>query len=487
MPKDLTVEIPRRAKDIVVTDNGTALTISSPVTGTFLFSNKVGGKILDLVDGKRTVESICNALAVEFQGVDRSRLRDHVIAFLIQGEKKRIISFAPSTTSELPVLNSSSRMRASEQDAERERKFHPDIYWYLTFRCNLACTHCSVLSSPYVDTSADLKTAECLDVVEQLVEMDLGMAMLSGGEVLIRPDALTIIRALGDKGILVGVETNGIKIGEKPFIELALEMQSRNLLNITISLDGGTAETHSVLRGPGSFERTVRGMRQLHQHGVKFDIQCVLNRNNYKTIPALYDLAVELEPEKLHWSPLNSSGRGKELIKKIGLGYSETVEILDLIDQNKGRFSGINTVKYPPAMIPPNHMLKVFQGQDLGCCNSCKFPLLGILPNGDINVCGVTRENSTLFFGNVRDTRLKTAWEKARMDLLRTSYVGAEDLRGICGDCVWKYQCKGSCRAKAYEEGGDFFAPYPVCQEAAERGEFPEVYRISKGGYVAHS
>lgn len=103
---------------------------------------------------------------------------------------------------------------------EEERKFRPDIYWYLSFRCNLACAHCSVQSSPSVDTSDDLSTAECLRVVEQMAELNVHTALLSGGEVPIRPDAVTIMRALAGHRIRVGLETNGLRF-DSPFIELA--------------------------------------------------------------------------------------------------------------------------------------------------------------------------------------------------------------------------------------------------------------------------
>ena len=484
--RDLNTSIPRRLDGLQILNDGQAVAVSSPSDGTILMTNKVGGRILNLIDGTRNVRSICESLRNEFPSVEESKLREHVTSFLLKGEQKGVLAFSARAPLSLPVLNATPKRRDAEpsQLFEEERKFHPDIYWYLTFRCNLACAHCSVFSSPYVDTSTDLKTQDCLEVVEQLSEMNVSMAMLSGGEALIRPDALKIIRTLADHNIYVGLETNGLKIAEKAFIDVALELQARRLMNITISLDGGTAETHSVLRGPGSFERTVRGMRALHEHGVQFDIQCVLNRENYHTIPNLYDLALEVQPDAINWLPLNSAGRGGELIKRLGIGYAETVGILELVDQHKSRYSGTTVMKLPPAMVPPKYMLQLFKGQDVGCCTSCKFPLLGVLPNGDITVCGVSRNNPSLYFGNVREIRLKDAWEKARMDLLRTRYVGGEELRGICGDCVWKQSCKGSCRAKAYEDGGDFFSPYPACQEAADRGEFPDVYRISKGAYV---
>lgn len=63
--------------------------------------------------------------------------------------------------------------------------------------------------------------------------------------------------------------------------------------------------------------------------------------------------------------------------------------------------------------------------------------------------------------------------------MLRSRYVAAESLQGICADCVWKYSCKGSCRAWAYEDGADFDAPFPICTQMQAAGEFPRAYRIS--------
>lgn len=491
--------VPKRIDGIVVKHDGGALAVSSPLDGTILLTNQVGGRILGLADGTRTIETICDALAEEFRRTDRLELHHDVVRFLAAGEKKGLVSFSRGPARDvgpdsqqapgLPIVSAasaqSSQSRADES-RETERKFHPSVYWYLTFRCNLACAHCSVLSSPAVDTSTDLKTDECLQVVEQLAEMNVSTVILSGGEVLIRPDALVILRGLADQNIFAGVETNGLKV-DTAFAQLAADMQSRRLLSIAVSLDGGTADAHAILRGPNAFERTLRGMRRLHEYSVKFDIQCVLHRENYSTIPDLYDLALELEPERLIWAPLHASGRGGDLMRRIGLRAEDTIEILDLIDRHKSRFPGINAIKLPPAMVPLRHLLQVFRGKDVGCSTSCQFPLLAVLPSGDVTVCAVSRGDESLRFGNVRTIRLKTAWEKARMDLLRTRYVAAADLQGICGDCVWKYACRGACRAKAYEDGGDFFAPFPICQQAADAGTFPDVYRISKGGCVDRS
>lgn len=484
---------PKRIDGLITSENEGTLVLAAPETGKTVITNRVGSAIIDLADGSRSLDSIVDALSSQYPEEERTKISHHVEVFIEDGIKKGIVDW-PQPEDELAAKTrpravefrqdlSAQGGESRDETRERERKFKPDVYWYLTFRCNLACAHCSVQSSPYVDTSDDLDTEGCLRVIDQMAELQVGGALLSGGEVLIRPDALTILRALGEKGIFTGLETNGLRI-DKTFAKLAKELQDKGLLSMTISLDGGTAETHEILRGPRSFHRTVRGLRLLKEHGVRFDVQCVLNSANYQTIPQLYDLAVELSPEcsGVLWSTLNAAGRGAELLQRIGLQYRHVPEIFEMIQENKPRFPGINLIKMPPAMVPPKYLLTVYKGQDVGCSTSCQFPLLGVLPNGDISVCALSRTSPELNFGNVLDTTLKEAWQKARLDMLRAKYVTGEHLRGICADCVWKRSCKGSCRAWAYSEGEDFYSPYPVCQDAADQGFFPDEYRLSRQG-----
>lgn len=396
----------------------------------------------------------------------------------------------PSAAPRAKEIGSDLKERASLRvlQEEKERKFRPEIYWYLSFRCNLACAHCSVNSSPWVDTSEDLTPEECMRVIDQMAELNVRIAKLTGGEFLLRPDALDIMRALGEKGIQVGIESNGLRFDEK-FVEVARDLQSRNLFSIAISLDGGSKETHERLRGPRSFDRTMRGLRFLKENGISFHVQCVLNGSNYHTIPTLYEIATELSPEwaGMHWALLNPVGRGVELGKELGLQSKDINALLGLIKKSKPAYPGHTYVKMPPAAIPPPYLPMVMKSGDASCMTTCEFPLLGVLPNGDVSICAVSRDDESLNFGNVRDSelRLKDIWTKTRMDMLRSRYVEAQSLNGICGDCVWKYSCKGGCRAWAYEEGGDWDAPFPICQSLEEAGAFPKMYRLSHQNEVA--
>ncbi len=361
-------------------------------------------------------------------------------------------------------------------------RYQPQVYWYLSFRCNLACSHCWVNSSPDVDTSKDLKEEDIEMVISRLVELDVGGVILTGGEVLLRRDALKIIRAITDAGMGVGVETNSLLIKE-PFIALALDLQKRGLLSMSISLDGGTPETHEKMRGKKTFALTLAKMRLLRDKGVKFSFQCVLNRENLHTIPQLFALAAELSPnlERLQFAFLNPIGRGKELVNDIGIRREDYFQIFTYLQEEILRDNDFQViVAGPPAITPPPFLSTVFHHPRVTYNMTCPFPILGILPNGDVTICAMSRDNEDLYFGNIREISLKEIWDQMGMLELRDQYLRAQTFEGVCGDCIWKLRCKGGCRAHAYEEGGSFEASHPICVGLNERGEFPNLYRISK-------
>jgi radical SAM protein with 4Fe4S-binding SPASM domain len=253
-------------------------------------------------------------------------------------------------------------------------------------------------------------------------------------------------------------------------------------MNICISLDGGTAAAHDSMRGPGSFDRTLRGLHFLKENGVAFDVQAILNRKNHHTLKDLFAHARQLQPglRAVQVGFLNPVGRGKGVMSELGLRYVDLVRIYETLRREKATFTGGLLVKAPPAAIPPRYLGLVHDTDNVMGCTTCQFPLLGILPDGDVTVCALSRENPDLYFGNVRSGRLKEMWLRARMDMLRSSYLEASTLGGICGDCIFQKSCKGSCRAWAYETGGSFDAPFPICQALSDDGTFPRGYRISE-------
>jgi len=367
--------------------------------------------------------------------------------------------------------------------AEAQRQFRPAVYWYVTFRCNLACKHCWVNSSPSVDTSEDLTTDEMLDVVAQMRELGAGRVLLSGGEALYRPDMLTVIRELLGSRINVSLETNGLLVTRKltDLIKWGRDVHGAELTP-AVSMDGGTSETHDFLRGRGTFERVLQGMRTLRDEGITFDAQCVINKTNIETIPALLERMSEMTPmlRRMQLAFLHAVGRGDKLVDKYGLEITDYNRAFDLVLEHGRKFPGQLTVKTPPALIPPDKMVQMFAfTKKMGCSTSCAFPTLGVLNDGRITVCALTRDDPGLCFGNVRTHRLLDIWKQKRMMAMREHYLAAQELQGICGDCIFQKECRGGCRALAYDELGDWDAAHPLCANLAEVGQFPSAYRKS--------
>ncbi len=77
-------------------------------------------------------------------------------------------------------------------------------------RCNLACTYCN----EFDETSPPVPTGEMLRRIDKLAALGLSALTFSGGEPLLHPDLDEMIRRGREKGMLVGVITNGFLLNE---------------------------------------------------------------------------------------------------------------------------------------------------------------------------------------------------------------------------------------------------------------------------------
>jgi radical SAM protein with 4Fe4S-binding SPASM domain len=355
------------------------------------------------------------------------------------------------------------------------------VYWYVSRRCNLACEHCWLNCSPYVDTSKELSTQEALAAVAKIKSFS-NSAVLTGGEALFRPDFLLLLEAMIDARIHTVLETNGLLISER-LVELLQQAKGFGLrAGISISLDGGTKAAHERVRGGNTFERTLAAMQMLKDACLDFDVQCILHRQNVVSIGALFEQMARYAPRlnQLIFGFLNPVGRGLQLNDFSGMTSAGRAEAYRMILEGMSWYPGRIYLKVPPALIPPQHFGRLFRQRNRWRCSAtCAFPVLGILPDGHITVCALTGDDPSLHFGNIRTDSLTRIWYEARMDALRQRYVAAK-MSGICSDCIFSSYCKGSCRAYAYEEFGSFSSPFPLCDALHRSDEFPREYRISK-------
>jgi radical SAM protein with 4Fe4S-binding SPASM domain len=128
-------------------------------------------------------------------------------------------------------------------------------------RCNEACVHCYQVQGQ----KGELTTAELERVLDQLRELGVLLVTLSGGEATLRSDFLPLVAYARRIGLLVRIFTNGITMTA----ELARALREQTVLEVEVSLYSSRADVHDFVTGvKGSFERTVRGVRHLHEVGI---------------------------------------------------------------------------------------------------------------------------------------------------------------------------------------------------------------------------
>jgi len=75
---------PRKSRftTIEVVDQGSTITVNQPISGRTFVINDIGKRILELGDGRMTVEDIVSRICEEFHGTQLDRVRADVEEFL---------------------------------------------------------------------------------------------------------------------------------------------------------------------------------------------------------------------------------------------------------------------------------------------------------------------------------------------------------------------------------------------------------------------
>lgn len=150
--------------------------------------------------------------------------------------------------------------------------------WELTYRCNLACTHCWV-NIPASDRAArarELAFEEICRITDEIVKAGCLWMLLTGGEVFIRPDFFDIYRYMKRSGLLLTIFSNGTLVTPEVADFLAEYPPNR----VEISLYGITPETYEAVTQVPALERCLRGIRLLRERGIKIRLKSVVTTAN---------------------------------------------------------------------------------------------------------------------------------------------------------------------------------------------------------------
>src|SRR5919199_4568342 len=146
---------------------------------------------------------------------------------------------------------------------------HLDDLWFQVAGtlCNLACRHCFISCSPHNRSFGFLDLETIQKALDRSAELGVKEYYFTGGEPFLHPDMVAILETTLRYGPAT-VLTNGTVFKEAWLERLRrAEEASPYSLEFRVSIDGFSATTNDPVRGPGTFARALRGVRQLVAHG----------------------------------------------------------------------------------------------------------------------------------------------------------------------------------------------------------------------------
>lgn len=133
--------------------------------------------------------------------------------------------------------------------------------------CNLECSHCFISCSPQNDKFGFLSLEEVDRFLYESVEQGVREYYFTGGEPFLNKEMVPILLKTLEYGPAT-VLTNGTVL-KSEWLEELMSAEERSIysLEFRVSIDGPTAEINDPIRGERSFERAMKGVALLVEHG----------------------------------------------------------------------------------------------------------------------------------------------------------------------------------------------------------------------------
>ncbi|MEV6055841.1 radical SAM protein [Streptomyces sp. NPDC052107] len=189
--------------------------------------------------------------------------------------------------------------------------YFPSRLWiYTNFHCNLACDYCAVASSPKA-AARTLQAEDFRALVDEAVASGFTELYVTGGEPFLHPDIVGMLDYASAQLPTVAMTNAMLLRGRRAE---GLDTLADRKLTVQTSLDGATPATHDLHRGPGSWQRTMDGIRHLIDIGLPPRVALTETPENTSEIPAVAALLTELGLPDDHFAvrPLLRRGFAEE-------------------------------------------------------------------------------------------------------------------------------------------------------------------------------
>jgi radical SAM protein with 4Fe4S-binding SPASM domain len=296
--------------------------------------------------------------------------------------------------------------------------------------CNQQCRTCYIQKE-----ERDL----ALDTIRQIADDIKGYHInveIIGGEPLLREDIADIVEIAKVSGASprVSLYTNGTLATE----QICSQLKTAGLDSAVVTLHAHTAEKHDGITGTkGSWEKTICGINNFIDNGIKVYTATVVHRENYEDIKKICSFA----EEKLGASAIFTKYIPESAGDTFSLTSKEWREVRRwLIHEKK-----------------VSHMFEVESFFALtGSCPSGNY-VVAVKADGTVQPCPFA---TGITMGKVPD---KTLWQIYENRFKNPRFVALKKIPNQCLPCVLKDVCGGGCRSSSYGVYDGICGKDPLC------------------------
>ncbi len=247
-----------------------------------------------------------------------------------------------------------------------------NVFFHILTNCNLKCKHCYINKSQHGENTLSLATIEAW-LQAFVVNSQKANVIFLGGEPTMHPDlpfAIKKARALGYSSVTV--DTNGYL-----FHDILLKVTPDDVDFFSFSLDGATRKTNDMIRGDGSYDTCIEGIKKTNRSGFPTSLIYTVSSKNIHELDKMPELLKTLDVNRFFIQVIGirgkSAGRGKETLQ---VSKSEWFSVVPDMAEQVARL-GI-TVTYPKVFIHPD---------DLFECAGLVSKNYFVFPNGRVYRC----------------------------------------------------------------------------------------------------
>ncbi len=179
-----------------------------------------------------------------------------------------------------------------------------NVFLHVLTRCNLRCRHC------YINPEQHGRRRLPVERIERWLEVLAARRpganlVLLGGEPTLHPGLPQAVRAARRLGYAsVTIDTNGYL-----FHDILERVTPSEVDVFSFSLDGATASVNDRVRGAGSYEACVDGIRRARARGFRTSVIFTVSRANIDELEAMGALTTGLGVERLFIQVLGLRGQ----------------------------------------------------------------------------------------------------------------------------------------------------------------------------------